>query len=81
MATAHAAEYALNISADERHELLRILNQLIDETHSERRRTEDFEYRAEVDKEYALLESLMKKVQDLESAQPSQAPAESGPSI
>jgi hypothetical protein len=64
MAT-QAPGYSLAINEAERAELLRVLEQFLQETHMERRRTEAPAYQQEVSREEALLRNLTEKVRRL----------------
>jgi hypothetical protein len=57
--------YTLLLSDEERSELLRVLENIVIETHMENRRTDNLEYRAELRHEERILKSLLAKVRQL----------------
>ena len=57
--------YTLLLSNEERSELLRVLENIVIETHMENRRTDNLEYRAELRHEESILKSLLAKVRQL----------------
>ena len=57
--------YTLLLSNEERSELLRVLENIVIETHMENRRTDNLEYRAELRDEQRILKSLLAKVRQL----------------
>ncbi len=58
-------KYTLTMSESERAELLKILEQALMETRTERRRTEAMEYHDEVKREEAALRELFNRVREL----------------
>jgi len=62
MSSALETSYNLNLSKEERTELLRLLEKTLVDTHAERRRTEAPRYQVEVAQEESMLRSLVEKV-------------------
>jgi hypothetical protein len=58
-------KFTLNITEEERAELLRILEGSLVETHAEKRRTESPSYQDQVGREESLLRALTEKVRKL----------------
>lgn len=58
-------EYVLNLTAEERNELLRLVNEALVEVHTERRRTEAPAYQETVHREESLIRSLAEKLRRL----------------
>jgi hypothetical protein len=57
--------YSLQLGEEERSELLHVLRHFLTETHTENRRTDNLEYRAELRHEESVLRSLLEKVRKL----------------
>jgi hypothetical protein len=58
-------EYTLTMTEPERAELLKILEEALIETRTERRRTDAMEYHDEIVREEAVLRDLFNRVRDL----------------
>lgn len=59
------ARYSLSLTEEERAELVRVLVQVVGETHMESRRTDNPTFRSELHQEKNVLKSLLAKVQGL----------------
>lgn len=57
--------YTLVLNEAEKRELLQVLENILAETHSEARRTDNLEFRAELHQEESTLKSLLAKMRQL----------------